>query len=272
MAFDPKAWLGQATTGAGFAAILGTLGAVASGQMTWQQAAPLLAAAAIGLMWPENTAAKQGASNLVADLIAFTPLISAAIEHGKANAAAAAPANGGGQVAHTVAVTGVTNPPMAAPASVPAPAAAPVAVPAGGAIATVLGLFLLFGVAACGSVVPATALTPAAPVPAMPKSPGEAVVELQTAYIGALEIATSYAQLPRCGPGAPALCASPSVLAVLVRDKPQASRALDAARAALAAYDAAAAPGTLATINAAIDAAGVAVASFAADAKSAKGV
>ena len=88
MNFNIKGWLGQVTTGAGFATIFGTLEAVSSGQIGWQQAAPLLGFAAVGLIWPENTAAKQGASSLVSDVIAFVPLITAAVEHGKTVAAA----------------------------------------------------------------------------------------------------------------------------------------------------------------------------------------
>lgn len=82
-----KAWLGQATTGTGIAALLGTLGAVAAGQMTWTQAAPLLVAEVIAIVWPENKQVQQGASTLAADLIQFIPVISAAIEQGKTAAA-----------------------------------------------------------------------------------------------------------------------------------------------------------------------------------------
>lgn len=86
MAFDLKAWAGQATTGGGFAGLLGIAAAVAGGQTTWQQALPLAVASAVGLAWPENKAAAPAASNLAQDLIAFVPLISAAVEHGKQSA------------------------------------------------------------------------------------------------------------------------------------------------------------------------------------------
>ena len=87
-----KAWLGQSTTGTGFAALLGVLAAVAGGQMTWAHAAPVLVGGLLALIWPENKPVQQGASSLAADLIQFIPVISAAVEHGKTIAPAAAPA------------------------------------------------------------------------------------------------------------------------------------------------------------------------------------
>lgn len=88
-----KSWLQQSTTGAGFAAIFGTLAAASSGQITWHHAIPLLVGGAVGLIWPENKVAQQESSTLAQDLIGFIPLISAAVEHGKTLAApAAAPA------------------------------------------------------------------------------------------------------------------------------------------------------------------------------------
>lgn len=95
-----KAWFSQATTGTGIAGILGILASVASGQMTWQQAVPMLVAAAILLIYPEGKQMASGGSTLAQDLIQFIPLITAAVEHGKTIAPApstpaqpAAPAN-----------------------------------------------------------------------------------------------------------------------------------------------------------------------------------
>jgi hypothetical protein len=92
---DIKGWLGQSTTGAGFAALLGVAGAVASGQMTWQQAVPVAVGALVALVWPEDTGVAKGANTLASDLIAFVPLITAAVEHGKS---AASPATQPAQV------------------------------------------------------------------------------------------------------------------------------------------------------------------------------
>ena len=87
-----KVWFGQATTGAGIAGILGTLSAVAAGQLTLQHAAPLLVAGVVGLVWPENKAVQQQASTFTQDLIGLVPLIAAAIEHGKTTAMPPEPA------------------------------------------------------------------------------------------------------------------------------------------------------------------------------------
>lgn len=48
-------WFGQATTGAGFATLLGAASSVASGTVTWQHALPLIVGGVVGLVWPENT-------------------------------------------------------------------------------------------------------------------------------------------------------------------------------------------------------------------------
>lgn len=48
-------WFGQATTGAGFATLLGAASSVASGAVTWQHALPLIVGGVVGLVWPENT-------------------------------------------------------------------------------------------------------------------------------------------------------------------------------------------------------------------------
>jgi len=50
-----KTWLGQSTTGTGIAAILASLGAVAGGSMTWQQALPLAIGGLAGVIWPEQS-------------------------------------------------------------------------------------------------------------------------------------------------------------------------------------------------------------------------
>ena len=63
-----KNWLGQITTGHGFMVLLPTLMAALSGAMGWDTAAPLLAASAVGLGWPENTALQNAAQATAAGI------------------------------------------------------------------------------------------------------------------------------------------------------------------------------------------------------------
>jgi hypothetical protein len=90
MSFDFKAWAQQATTGAGFATILGTVTAAATSQMSWTAAAPVLVGGLIALIWPENKVAQQSASNLANDVLPLIPLLIGAFQHGQKNAPAPA--------------------------------------------------------------------------------------------------------------------------------------------------------------------------------------
>lgn len=63
-----KSWLGQSTTGTGIAAILASLGAVASGALTWQQALPLAIGGLAGVIWPENTGLNAQASAIASGI------------------------------------------------------------------------------------------------------------------------------------------------------------------------------------------------------------
>ncbi len=63
-----KSWLGQSTTGTGIAAILASLGAVASGALTWQQALPLAIGGLAGVIWPENTGLNTQASAIASSI------------------------------------------------------------------------------------------------------------------------------------------------------------------------------------------------------------
>lgn len=63
-----KIWFGQATTGAGFATLLGALGGLASGAVTWQQAVPLLIAGVAGMLWPEKPNAGPSLGKLTSDV------------------------------------------------------------------------------------------------------------------------------------------------------------------------------------------------------------
>ena len=65
---NTKIWIGQVTTGHGFMVLAPTFLAMLSGTMTWNVAFPLLAAAIVGLVWPENTGLKDAAQTVAADL------------------------------------------------------------------------------------------------------------------------------------------------------------------------------------------------------------
>ncbi len=61
-------WLGQSTTGAGFATLIATVGSVATGTLSWQHAVPLVVGGLVGLIWPENTGMQATASTAAASL------------------------------------------------------------------------------------------------------------------------------------------------------------------------------------------------------------
>lgn len=63
-----KSWLGQSTTGTGIAAILASLGGIASSALTWQQALPLAIGGLAGVIWPENTGLNAQASAIASSI------------------------------------------------------------------------------------------------------------------------------------------------------------------------------------------------------------
>jgi uncharacterized membrane protein YfcA len=58
------AWLRQPTSVAGISALFGTLLALASQQLDWAQAVPLIAGALISIALPDNAGAKANATSL----------------------------------------------------------------------------------------------------------------------------------------------------------------------------------------------------------------
>ena len=58
-----RAWAQQPTSVAGLATILGTLSALLSRQLSWSQAGPLMLAACVSIIIPDNT----GAAPVVVD-------------------------------------------------------------------------------------------------------------------------------------------------------------------------------------------------------------
>jgi hypothetical protein len=62
-------WVRQPTTIAGISALFGTLVALALQQMGWAEAVPLLTGSAISMILPDNTAAKQQAVTVAADIV-----------------------------------------------------------------------------------------------------------------------------------------------------------------------------------------------------------
>ncbi|MDE2471021.1 MAG: hypothetical protein KGL35_20330 [Bradyrhizobium sp.] len=75
-------WFGQKTTGAGIAAILGALSAVATGSLTWHAAIPVLIAGIVGLVMPENASAASATHTLVADTETLISAYRMGLEHG----------------------------------------------------------------------------------------------------------------------------------------------------------------------------------------------
>ena len=63
-----KSWFGQVTTGHGFMILAPTMLSAMSGAISWTNAAPLLVAGAIGLVWPENTALQTASKSATADV------------------------------------------------------------------------------------------------------------------------------------------------------------------------------------------------------------
>ena len=64
-----SSWVRQPTTVAGLSAALGTIVALLLRQINWLQAAPLLAGAAMSIILPDNTSAKQRAEELATSLV-----------------------------------------------------------------------------------------------------------------------------------------------------------------------------------------------------------
>jgi hypothetical protein len=64
-----KSWLRQPTTVAGISALLGTAVAVLLGQMSGVAAVPLVAGAAVSMILPDNSAAKQQATSVAQDIV-----------------------------------------------------------------------------------------------------------------------------------------------------------------------------------------------------------
>jgi hypothetical protein len=62
-------WVRQPTTVAGISALFGTIVALALQQMGWAEAVPLLTGAAISMILPDNTAAKQQAVTVAAEIV-----------------------------------------------------------------------------------------------------------------------------------------------------------------------------------------------------------
>ena len=64
------AWVQQPSTVAGLSAAVGTISALATGQITWPQAMPLLAGSIVSILLPDNNAAKADAEALANALAA----------------------------------------------------------------------------------------------------------------------------------------------------------------------------------------------------------
>ena len=75
MAIDFKAWLGEASTIVGSSGLVGIIGSVAVGTITWQHAVPLVVAAIASIIWRENPAASTDSAKLATDIVAAAPTL-----------------------------------------------------------------------------------------------------------------------------------------------------------------------------------------------------
>jgi hypothetical protein len=66
------AWLRQPTTIAGISGLVATIAALLTAQLSWAQALPLLAGAAVSMALPDNTSARQQAEALVSQIATET--------------------------------------------------------------------------------------------------------------------------------------------------------------------------------------------------------
>ena len=84
-----KGWLGQSTTGQGFAGALTIVAAAMSGQMPWSAAIPALAGALVLIIWPQNRGLSTVASTLATDTEKAIPMLLTAyrtgLQHGAAS-------------------------------------------------------------------------------------------------------------------------------------------------------------------------------------------
>lgn len=68
MSINLRGWIGQATTGHGVMILLPTILAMVTGELSMAAGVPLLVAAVVGLLWPENTALKGAVQTVAADV------------------------------------------------------------------------------------------------------------------------------------------------------------------------------------------------------------
>ena len=64
-----RSWAREPTSVAGFATVFGTLTALLSQQLTWEQAIPLFVGAVVSLALPDNTGARSGAVALASAVV-----------------------------------------------------------------------------------------------------------------------------------------------------------------------------------------------------------
>ena len=83
-----KNWLGQVTTGHGMMVLAPTLLSLTSGTISWNAALPLLAAAIVGLVWPENAGLQGAARTIVADAESLIEAYRTGLQHATSGASA----------------------------------------------------------------------------------------------------------------------------------------------------------------------------------------
>lgn len=85
-----KAWLGQSTTGQGFAVLLTTAAAVLTNTMSWQTGLVTAVSSLVLIIWPQNAALAKQAGTLTSDVESILPLLLGAFQHGMNTGTAAA--------------------------------------------------------------------------------------------------------------------------------------------------------------------------------------
>ncbi len=65
-----RIWVRQPTTVAGISALIATISALVLQQLTWPQAIPVLVGAAVSMLLPDDTGARQQAQQIAGELVA----------------------------------------------------------------------------------------------------------------------------------------------------------------------------------------------------------
>lgn len=105
-----RKWIGQSTTGHGFAVVAGTVITALQGTISWTVAAPLIVGGVIGMLWPENTPLQTTATTLATEAVKLEPDVMNVAE-----AYLTGVKHGNGAAVTASAIAALVPPPPAAP-------------------------------------------------------------------------------------------------------------------------------------------------------------